>query len=56
MWPFKKKYTYLVKWSYEPGLTVFSELIKAHDPADAWQRIRKQHAISITMVSVERVM
>ena len=54
MWPFKKYY-YIV-WSF--GSThsdKYAELIKGYDAADAFNRIRRRHGLSIHLVACKQV-
>ena len=48
MWPFKKKHTYFIVWSYgqyqdEVGLR-YTDYIKAPDIVSAWAKLKRQHA------------
>lgn len=53
MWPFRKKYTYIIKWSYGVGDSLSTDLIKGYDAVDAWQRLKKRHYISISLHSIK---
>lgn len=55
MWPFKKKKTYLIKWNYGIGDIPEAELIKGYDYADAWRRLKKEHSLAISLVSIAEV-
>lgn len=50
-----KQNLYKVAWSYDPGLSPITELIKARDMGHAWEKLKKQHCFPITLVSIEKV-
>jgi hypothetical protein len=50
---FRKKYTYIIKWSYGVGDSLSTDLIKGYDAADAWYRLKRQHAIPISLYSIK---
>lgn len=59
MWPFKKKNTYFITWSYgqyqdEIGLK-YTDYIKANDIVSAWAKLKRQHTFPIYLVDIERV-
>jgi hypothetical protein len=49
---FSKKKIYKVVWQF---MTLHTEYIKAHDIADAWKKITKNHPMPITCISIEEV-
>ena len=49
----KPKKIYIVTWRYDPICPVERELVKAKDPYTAWSKVKKQHAIPITLVRIE---
>ena len=55
MWPFRKKYTFLIKWTYGIGDRPEAVLIKGYDAADAWKRLQKQHGLPISLYSIKVV-
>lgn len=59
MWPFKKKNTYFITWSYgqyqaEVGLK-YTDYVKAHDIVSAWAKLKRQHAFPIYLLDIEKV-
>ena len=54
MWFFKKN-AYLISWSYGDSDYIYTELIEARTPAQAWEKIRSRHAIAISLHSIEKV-
>lgn len=56
MWPFRKKNTYLIVWSYGSSDTIsYSDLVKAKDFGSAWKKLKKQHAFPLHIIKMERV-
>ena len=55
MWPFRKKKTYLIKWVYGIGDSPEADLVKGYDYADAQRRLKKEHSISISLISITEV-
>ena len=56
MWPFRKKKTYLIIWSYgEHSSEIYSDLIKAHDMGLAWEKLKSDHPLPIFMRDIELV-
>ena len=49
----KNKKVYIVVWRYDAFCSPNTELIKAKDAYTAWQKIKKQHSISIDLVEVK---
>ena len=59
MWPFRRKNTYLITWSYgehhaDVGMK-YSDFIRAHDIGQAWAKLKKEHPLPIYMISIEKV-
>jgi hypothetical protein len=52
---FNKKRIYKVVWAYDSWLAPTTEYVKARDIAQAWNKIRRQHGLPITCISVEEV-
>ena len=54
---FKKKKlykTYKLVWQYATtSPDSYTELVKAYDPAHAWEIVKRGHGIPISLVSVE---
>ena len=59
MWPFKRKNTYLITWSYgehhaDVGIK-YSDFIRACDIGRAWAKLKKERSLPIYMISIEKV-
>lgn len=59
MWPFKKKNTYFITWSYgqwqnELGLR-YTDYIKATDIGSAWKKLKKEHCFPIFLLDIQKV-
>lgn len=59
MWPFRRKNTYLITWSYgehyaDTGIK-YSDLIRACDIGRAWAKLKKERSLPIYMISIEKV-
>lgn len=52
---FKKKRLYKIIWAYHSALPGYTEIIEAKNPARAWRKIQKQHALPIVLVSLEEL-
>ena len=51
MWPFRKTKIFQITWSYEtPGKYYFTEIVRAADIAKAWEKLRKEHSLSISLI------
>ena len=51
---FSTKKIYKVIWKYDSTSTVsYTEIVKAHDIADAWAKIRRTHSVAISLESAE---
>ena len=59
MWPFRKKNTYYIIWSYgehhaDVGIR-YTEFIKGYDIGDAWRRLQKKHTFPLFMIEIKRM-
>lgn len=59
MWPFRRKNTYLITWSYgehyaDAGMK-YSDFVRAYDIGQAWTKLKKEHPLPIYMISIEKV-
>lgn len=52
---FSKKKLYKIVWRYSPLCYCHIEIVTAKDPAKAWKKIKKEHGISIDLVSLEEI-
>lgn len=52
---FTKKKLYKIVWRYDPLCSCHIEIVAAKDPAKAWKKIKKEHAISIELVLLEEI-
>lgn len=52
---FSKKKLYKIVWRYDPLCSCHTEIVAAKDPAKAWKKIKKEHAISIELVLLEEI-
>lgn len=50
---FQKKKLYKIVWQYDYLCPCHTEIVIAKDPARAWKKIKKEHAITIDLVSLE---
>ena len=47
---------YKIIWSWgNPYYETYTEIVSARDPAQAWRKIKRKHAISINLVSLEDI-
>ena len=50
------KNLYKIIWSWgNPYCETYTEIVSAKDPAQAWKKIKRKHAISINLVSLEEI-
>lgn len=53
---FRKKKIYKVVWKYYSTSSIsYTELVKAYDTTHAWEIIKREHSMAISLVSVEEV-
>ena len=52
---FSKKKLYKIVWRYDPLCHCHTEIVTATDPARAWKKIKKEHAINIDLVLLEEI-
>lgn len=52
---FEKKKIYKVAWSYRLTHSIYTEIIEARNPAKAWEKIKKEQALPIALVSLEEL-
>lgn len=53
---FEKKKLYKLIWSWgNPYFETYTEIVSARDPAHAWRKVKRKHAISINLVSLEEI-
>lgn len=52
---FSKKKLYKIVWQYDPLCHRHTEIVTAKDPAKAWKKIKKEHAITIDLVLLEEI-
>lgn len=52
---FGEKKLYKVVWRYDSFCTPTTEIVAAKDPAHAWKKIKKQHSLSIDLVSLKEI-
>lgn len=52
---FGKKKLYKVIWRYDAFCIPTAEIVAAKDPAHAWKKIKKQHSLSIDLVSLKEI-
>ena len=50
-----KRNLYKVVWAYDTWLNPSTEIIKARDMGHAWEKLKKKHSFSITLVAIERI-
>ena len=59
MWPFRRKNTYLITWSYGEHYAdidmKYSDFVRAYDIGRAWAKLKKEHQLPIYMISIEKV-
>lgn len=52
----KNKKIYKIEWSFGSGCQmIYTDLVKANDVVEAWNKITKNHAFSIYCVSIEEI-
>ena len=52
---FSKKKLYKIVWRYDSLSYCHTEIVVAKDPARAWKKIKKEHAINIDLVLLEEI-
>lgn len=52
---FAKKKLYKVVWRYNSFCTPHTEIVAAKDPAHAWKKVKREHAIHIDLVSLKEI-
>lgn len=50
-----KKKIYIVIWRYDAMCPNTTTVVEAKSPAKAWNKVQKQHAIPIDLVSIEEL-
>ena len=55
-WLFKKKKIYLLTWAYySDAHLVYTNIIKARDPAGAWEKHKREHPIATYLVELKEI-
>ena len=54
-WNPKPKRTYIVIWRYDAMCPNTAVIVEAKSLAKAWEKVQKQHAIPIDLVSIEEI-
>ena len=52
---FGERKLYKVIWRYDVFCSPTTEIVSAKDPAHAWKKIKKQHALPIDLVSLKEI-
>ena len=54
-WFFKKK-TYLLIWAYDSNARlVYTDIIRARDPAEVWEKHKREHPIATYLIKLKEL-
>ena len=55
-WLFEKKKTYLLTWAYDStDCFVYTDIIRARDPAEVWKKHKREHPIATYLIELKEI-
>ena len=55
-WFFGKKKTYLLTWAYDStDCFVYTDIIRARDPAEVWEKHKREHPVATYLIELKEL-